>query len=146
VYRTHVEDDGSARIEVVSGRVSFEADGVHALVPAGAECRARPGKGPGLPRWSDAGPALCATLASFEDAREHKDRTDAIAGMIAAAEERDSLTLFHLLERAHAAEREPIVARLEAWVAIPPSVERARMLAGDVDALAAWREIMRATW
>jgi hypothetical protein len=146
VYRTHVEDDGSARIEVVSGRVSFEADGVHALVPSGAECRARPGMGPGLPRWSNASPELCAALASFETASDEKGRRDAIAGLIAAGEKRDSLTLFHLLERAHDAEREAIVARLEAWTPLPPGIERARIVAGDSQALMSWREVLRATW
>ena len=146
VYRTHVEDDGSARIEVVSGRVSFEADGVHALVPSGAECRARPGSGPGLPRWTDAGPELCSALAYFERASERKDRTEAIAGLLEAAEKRDSLTLFHLLERAQVPERDRILARLESFGAIPATIERARLLAGDAEAFKTLREALRATW
>ncbi len=146
VYRTHVEDDGSARLEVVSGRVSFEADGVHALVPSGAECRARPGRGPGLPRWSDAGPALRAALERLENARDSRERAGAIEALIAAGERRDSLTLFHLLERAQATEREPILARLETWTAIPAEIERARVLDGDRDALLAWRDVLRESW
>jgi FecR protein len=145
-YRTHVLDDGSARIEVLSGRVSFEADGVHALVPSGAECRARPGRGPGLPRWSDASPALCAALVRFDTASDESERANAITALLAAGEQRDSLTVFHLLERAHDTEREPIVARLETWVSIPPTIERARLVAGDHEALASWRDVLRATW
>lgn len=33
IYRTEVEPDGSTRLSVSSGRVSFEADGRHSLVP-----------------------------------------------------------------------------------------------------------------
>ncbi len=146
VYRTHVEDDGSALIEVVSGRVSFEADGVHALVPSGAECRARPGRGPGLPRWSDASPALCAALERLEFADDGNERASAISALIAAGERRDSLTLFLLLERAQTSEREPIVARLETWSAIPATIERSRLVGGDREALLAWRDALRETW
>jgi len=146
VYRTHVEDDGSALIEVVSGRVSFEADGVHALVPSGAECRARPGRGPGLPRWSDASPELCAALERLEFAEDGDERARAISALIAAGEKRDSLTLFHLLERSQAPEREPIVARLESWSAIPATIDRSRLIGGDREALLAWRDVLRETW
>ncbi len=146
VYRTHVEDDGSARLEVVSGRVSFEADGVHALVPAGAECRARPGRGPGLPRWSDASAALIAALDRFDLATVARERAEAIAALIVVGERRDSLTLFHLLERAQSSESEPIVARLESWSAIPPAIDRSRLVDGDLEALLSLRDELRETW
>lgn len=146
VYRTTVESDGAARIEVRGGRVSFEAEGLHALVPSGAECRARPGRGIGLPHWTAAEPVLAQAVQRFDSARSDSEREDAIVALLEACGAGDSLTLFHLLERARAPERPAIVERLAVWVGWPEGIDRARLQAGDPQALRAWRDVLRVNW
>jgi hypothetical protein len=146
IYRTEVEPDGVTRLSVRAGRVSFESDGVHALVPAGAECRASPGRGPSVPVWTDAPPALRDAASRFDALAPGPQRLELLRASAAASTRRDTLTLIHLLERAVPTERELLVDAIETLAARPAELERARLVAGEREALAQWRERLAVDW
>lgn len=66
--------------------------------------------------------------------------------LLAVARDDDTLTLFHLLPRVDAADRERLVARLERLEPRPPSVPRDAVLSLDRDALDAWGRELRIYW
>ncbi|MBM3975371.1 MAG: hypothetical protein FJ299_00095 [Planctomycetes bacterium] len=146
IYRTEVEADGSTRLKVTSGRVSFEADGRRSLVPAGAECHALPGRGPSAPVWSDAPPELQQLALEFDALAPGAARLERMQPALAVARPRDTLTLFHLLERAAPTDRALLVAGLEAALGASEAFETERLLAGDPGAFAALRELLEREW
>lgn len=142
VYRTTVEDDGSTRLAVVSGQVSFEARERRSIVPAGAWCRARPGDGPG-PAFQDDAPA------ALVEAVERLGTDGALAeveAVLAAARPEDALTLWHLLEHPSAAVRAPIYSALAAQSPPPLDLERDDLLTRDRASLDRWRHTMSWSW
>jgi hypothetical protein len=154
IYRTEVEPDGSTSLSVRSGRVSFEADGRHSLVPAGAECRAFPARGPSVPVWSDAPEALKQLALEFDALAPGAARLERIDRALATAQPRDSLTLFHLLERAAASERPALVDRIATGLEASSAgtggtlegLDRAGLLVGDPGALSALRAQLEHDW
>ncbi|TAJ24728.1 MAG: hypothetical protein EPO68_01080 [Planctomycetota bacterium] len=144
IYRTEVEPDGSTQLSVQSGRVSFEADGRHSLVPAGAQCRAFPGRGPSAPVWSDAHAELQRLALEFDALAPGAARVERMKPALAVAQPRDSLTLFHLLERAETGERELLVDNLLAGS--HAGLDRARLVAKDAAELAALRDRLERDW
>ncbi|RPJ63544.1 MAG: hypothetical protein EHM24_24245, partial [Acidobacteria bacterium] len=50
-YTLEVDPDGAGRLRVTVGWVGFELDGRESLVPAGAVCATKPGRGPGTPHF-----------------------------------------------------------------------------------------------
>jgi hypothetical protein len=142
VYRTTVEEDGSTRLAVVSGQVSFEARERRAIVPAGAWCRARPGDGPGPALREDAPAALVEAVERLE--------TDAapaaVEAVLAAARPDDALTLWHLLEHPSAEVRSAVFEVLAAQSPLPEGLERDDLLSGDRASLDLWRHTMSWSW
>src|SRR5689334_23005587 len=93
-YTLNVDSAGDGLLQVSMGWVAFSLDGRESFIPAGAECRTRRHRGPGIPYYSDAPDALRSAVSAFE----RGDRT-AVAPLLAAARDRDGLTLWHLLTR-----------------------------------------------
>jgi hypothetical protein len=137
-YTVTVDGQGDGRIEVLSGWIGFVEQGRESLVPAGAACAIRRGRGPGTPHYADAPSAFREALAALDDpaaVASADERRVALAAVLATARARDAVTLWHLLPRAPVPERRRLLARLHALVPPTRAVDRARVIAGEQPAL-----------
>lgn len=137
-YTLQVSSSGTGLLTVELGWVAFERNKVESFIPAGAACVTRPAKGPGIPYFQDASPALIAALARFDTSADPA----ALDAALASARQRDALSLWHLMVRSHGEPRARAYDRLSALVALPPEASRDRILKGDGGAIdAAWNAL-----
>ena len=149
-YTLHVGDDGSGLLRVTHGWVGFERDGRESYIPQGAVCAMRRDVGPGTPRYEDApsGYGEALTLLDFNPPGA-PGRDAALALVLSQARRKDALTLWHLLSRGSAAEREQVYDRLASLAPPPEGVTRELALQGDRMALSRWWDslgIETGTW
>ena len=137
------EKTGEGTLKVTSGWVSLETPTRVSMVPAGAMCTTRKGVGPGTPYFEDAAPAFVAALLRFDFETGGKAELPALCKL---ARKRDSLTLWHLLTRVEAADRPVIYARLTEFTPLPPTLDKAKVLAADRVTLDLWRKDLEAQW
>ncbi len=126
-YTLKVDADGAGLVDVTVGWVAFEKDGRESFIPAGAACMTRPGKGPGIPYYTDAPGELIGALQRFD---ADADRA-AIAAIVEKARPRDAISLWHLLRRVQPEDRGRVYDRLAQLIAVPSGVTRDGVLAGD---------------
>ena len=136
-YRLEVDEDGTGRLRVTLGWVGFELDGHESLVPSGAVCTTRPGRGPGTPHFEDATPGFRRALAALDTAAGPTDGS-ALDQVVREARPRDTLSLWHLLTRLDTTGASRVCDRLAALAPPPPGVSKERVLAGHRPALDAW--------
>lgn len=140
-YTLSVEASGAGELVVILGYVQLEWQGTASIVPMnGGTCLTRPGVGPGTPYFADATPALKDALLRFDF--EHGGRK-AIDIVLAESRAKDSLTLWHLLQRTTGDDRATVFDRLSQLKLPPNSVSRAGILAMDRAMLRAWWDDMR---
>jgi FecR-like protein len=138
-YTLYVDDSGKGLLRTTLGWVGFKLEDHEAFIPAGAACATRPKIGPGTPYFED-------TSESFREALSHldfeggspKQRSDALAIVLAQARQRDALTLWHLLSRTIGSERSRVYNRMTALVPSPPGVTREGTLRLDPGMLDLW--------
>ena len=118
---------GNGALKVDFGWVAFEDHGRESFIPAHAECVTRRGRGPGIPYYEDASPALRLAVDRFDTT----DDPQSVPPILAASRERDALTVWHLLKRVPARNRAEVFDRLARLVEVPEKVKRDRVLAGD---------------
>jgi hypothetical protein len=125
-YTLNVDPAGDGLLKVSMGWGAFAVNGRESFIPAGAECRTRKRTGPGIPYYEDAPDALRAAVEAF-------DRGDrrAVSAILAAARERDGLTVWHLLTRVPEADRASVFDRLAELVPMLPGLTREGVLRGD---------------
>lgn len=140
-YDLVVDDAGRTHLRVTSGAVSLEGNGKTAYAPALSEVIAIPGRGPGTPVAFTASAELRAAVSRF-DAGD----TAALTSIVALAGETDTITLWNLLGRVGAEERQPVVTRLELLRPRPLEVRREAILEGDQEALERWRLELQLDW
>lgn len=136
-YRLEVDEDGTGRLRVTLGWVGFEWDGRESLVPSGAICTTRPGRGPGTPHFEEATPGFRAALEVL-DAKGGPGNKEALERLLREARPRDALSLWHLLTRLDRPSAAHVFDRLAALAPPPPQVSKEQVLAGDRPALDAW--------
>ena len=136
-YSLQTDEDGTGLLRVTRGWVSFQANGLESLVPAGASCRTRPHAAPGVPSFDDATENLKQALASFQT------NLDTI---LAEARVRDTLTLWHLLSRVGRPDRERIYDRIAALAPVPEGVSRQKVLDLDPVTLTLWKDELAWKW
>lgn len=140
-YHLTIAEDGSGRLSVSYGSVSLEReDRAPTLVTQGASCRI--GKdGPGTP-LSD------GTSNAMRKAADELDDGDASAfdRVLRAADEQDTLTLWHVMRRKDPEERGRAYDRLATFVKPPPEAPRAGVVAGERSAIAAYRDALKERW
>ena len=138
-YTLQVDDSGAGLVRTTMGWVGFKLNGRESFIPAGAACATRPRIGPGTPYFEEASPRFRAALASFdfEDSRSDERARD-LAVVLAAARQRDALTLWHLLSRVDQDQRALVYQRLREFAAPPPSVTREGILHLDQPMLDLW--------
>lgn len=133
-YTLEVDKTGNGAVRVDYGWVAFEDHGKESFIPAHAVCVTRPGRGPGIPYYEDAPPALRRAVDRFDTSAD----LSMVPSVLAAARQRDAVTVWHLLRRAPAADRGAVYDRFAQLVQVPESVTRDRVVAGDrkaIDAL-----------
>lgn len=137
-YTLHVGKSGMGLLTVEMGWVAFQWHGIESFIPAGAACATRPGHGPDTPYFLDALPAFRSALAEFDV----NGSRQALEAALAAARQRDGLTLWHLLQRTHGDERAEVFDRFAELVSPPPGVTRDAIMRGDRSSLdAAWNAL-----
>jgi hypothetical protein len=142
-YTLSVDDAGGGLLHVTAGWVALELGGRESLVPAGALCATRPGRGPGTPYFEDAPGALRDELTRYDF---EAGGGPALAAVLYAARPRDSLTLWYLLSSASGDDRARVYDRLAAIAPPPEGVTRDAVLALDRRALDRWRSELESTW
>lgn len=134
-YTLNMDEDGAGVLRVTKGWVSFQWQGLESLVPAGALCRIKRGRGPDLPYFEDAPRDFVQAVNS-----------GALASILASARLRDTLTLWHLLSRVAAGDRAPVYDRISALTPLPAGISKERILALDPEALNRMKEELVWKW
>jgi hypothetical protein len=148
-YTLTMDDEGAGLVTVLVGWVGFEWRGRESFVPAGSMCATRPGKGPGTPYNERVSAAFREALQTLDFPVGAPDNGSALSRVLMEAEERDEVTLWHLLTRVDVAERDRVFDRLAQFVAPPAGVTREGIRAGRRDMLDAWWdafELGTASW
>ncbi|HYI93330.1 MAG TPA: zf-HC2 domain-containing protein [Bryobacteraceae bacterium] len=143
-YQIRCDRTGDGILNVAQGWVSFEWRGAESLVPAGASCRMRPGRGPGTPWFDDAPGDLVEALERF-DAKSHSAAKD-LDIVLARSRSRDTLTLWNLLSRVEASDRARIFQRMIEFAPPPAGVVREDILKLSRTALTHWKDELAWTW
>ena len=144
-YRLEVDEDGTGRLRVTLGWVGFEWDGRESLVPSGAVCTTRPGRGPGTPHFEDATPAFREGAGRDRPGRRagrHRRRSTASCARPARATPSRCGTSSTRFDA-----RRPSRVYDRLAVARPAACRRPRerVLAGDRAALDAWWDSLART-
>jgi hypothetical protein len=142
-YTMKADEDGNGLLRVTLGWVSLEWEGREALVPAGASCRTRPKIGPGTPYFDDASQGFEGALNRFDFSGGGEVALDTV---LAEARVRDTLTLWHLLSRVEAADRQRVYNRIVELVPLPKGVAPDKALQLDPETLKRWREELAWKW
>jgi hypothetical protein len=138
-YTLTMDDEGAGLVTVLVGWVGFEWRGREAFIPAGSMCATRPGRGPGTPYNEHASPAFREALQIIDFTSGSPTVGAALSRVLAEAQERDEVTLWHLLTRVDGAgERDRVFDRLAQFVPPPPGVTREGIRAGRRDMLDSW--------
>lgn len=145
-YSLQVQDDGSDLLHVTVGLVAFENDGRETIVPAGAFCRTRKGRGPQTPYFEDSSPEFQAALQKVDSLGDGPERTRQLQIVVAESHVRDALSLWHLLPRMDPQSRGLIYDRLVELLPPPPEVTRSGIVALDPRMLDAWKKIVSQLW
>src|SRR5438874_1836517 len=116
-YRLEVDKAGNSHLYVARGFVSLERGGRESLVPAGAMCITKRGRGLGTPYSAETSDAFRVALERFDFGG---GGSTAVKDMLATRNFYDMVTLWHLLSRVGRADREKVYDALAAYVK-PPS-------------------------
>jgi len=138
-YTLTVAPGGNGMIEVSMGWVGFEHGGREAFIPAGARCATRPGVGPGTPYYADIGEPMRQAIDQLDfAAMDPAERRRALGAVLADARPKDAMTLWHLLARVPAEDRDPVFDHLARLAPPPASVTREGIRAGNRAMRDAW--------
>jgi hypothetical protein len=143
-YKLNSNEIGLGMLQVTKGWVSFQWRGLESLVPAGASCRTHPQTGPGIPYFDDAPERLKAALEEFSLDKDH--RTEALKIILAEARVRDTLTLWHLLQRVDVRDRARVYDTIASLTPPPLGVSRERALKLDPETLKLWKDDLAWKW
>jgi hypothetical protein len=134
-YTLSDDELGLGLLQVTKGWVSFQWKGVESLVPAGASCRTYPKIGPGIPYFDDASQRLKDALGNA-----------AIGVILDEARVRDTLTLWHLLQRVPVQDRGRVYDRIASLTPVPAGVSRERALKLDPETFKLWKDELAWKW
>jgi hypothetical protein len=137
-YTLTMDDNGEGLVSVLVGWVGFEWRGRESFVPAGSMSVTRPGKGPGTPYNERVSRAFREALLTIDFTSDAPDASAALSRVLDEAQERDEVTLWHLLTRVTGADRDRVFDRLAQFVPPPPTVTRDGIRVGRRDMLDAW--------
>ncbi|MBA2736401.1 MAG: FecR domain-containing protein, partial [Pyrinomonadaceae bacterium] len=110
-YTLEVDAVGNSKLYVTSGFVALERDGRESIVPAGAICLTKKGRGLGTPFSGDSSIGFQNALFRFDFAN---GGSESLQTIIKESNFYDALTLWHLLSRTQKAERGKVFDALAA--------------------------------
>jgi hypothetical protein len=142
-YTLSDDELGLGLLQVTRGWVSFRWKGLESLVPAGASCRTHPKIGPGIPYFDDASQRLKEAL---EGLGTEKSADDPLEVILAESRLRDTLTLWHLLQRVDVSDRARVYDRIASLTPVPAGVLRERALKLDPETLKLWKDELAWKW
>lgn len=138
-YSLEVNDRGSSYLHVTAGWVVLQNNNNKALIPSGAVCETRLGKGPGTPYFEDASGKFIDALESFDFENKNDSTLEVI---LKTARKKDALTLWHLLPETNKKQRSLIFYRLKELVNIPEGVTYEGIMKGNKEMLEKWWEAL----
>lgn len=142
-YTLDVDKGGNSFLHVTSGFVALERDGRESIVPAGAMCMTRRGKGLGTPFSAETSAAFKAALERFDFAG---GGSVAVGTMLENRGFYDMITLWHLLSRVPRVDRPRVYDALAAYVEPPADVTREGILSLNKKMLESWRVEVESAW
>lgn len=142
-YTLGVDKAGNSRLHVTSGFVALERGGRESIVPAGAVCITKRGKGLGTPFAADTSEPFRAALERFDFAG---GGSRSLEVMLSTRSFYDMVTLWHLLPRVQKTDRAAVFDALSEYVSPPAQVNRDGILRLDKKMLAAWRTEVERVW
>jgi hypothetical protein len=145
-YTLEVDDQGVALLHVTAGWVALQLKDRESMVPAGATCATRPGIGPGTPYFDDAPITFRIALSSFDFDSSAESKAPNLDMILANARSRDTLTLWHLLERVQGDDRVRVYERMAALVPPPDGVTREGVLQLNEQMLQQWKDKLETAW
>lgn len=145
-YTLEVDDEGGSLLHVTSGWVALQLKNRESIVPAEAMCATRAGIGPGTPYFVDASEALKAALAEIDFGSSGDSKINPVDVVLREARPRDTLTLWHLLERVEGSDRERVYDRLAEITPPPPGVSKQGVLELNYRMLDLWRSKLETSW
>jgi FecR protein len=149
-YTLSDDELGLGLLQVTKGWVSFQWKGptpgvvIESLVPAGASCRTYPKIGPGIPYFDDASQRLKEALEGLGVVE--KSAEDPLDVILAEARVRDTLTLWHLLQRVEVGDRARVYDRIASLTPVPAGVSREKALKLDPETLKLWKDELAWKW
>lgn len=142
-YTLEVDKAGNNKLHVTSGFVALERGGRESIVPAGAMCLTKKGKGLGTPFSAETSPAFRTALERFDFSGGGSAAVDTL---LANRNFYDIISLWHLLSRVSPADRGRVFDALAAYVGPPEGVGREGILKLDRKMLETWREEVERVW
>lgn len=140
-YDLTVLEDGSSLLIVTTGEVSLEGERT-AYVPAGAAAMTWPGHGPGVPWFADSPVSYAEALVAFDGQRDRSKLTE----ILDASTPRDTLSLWHLLQRTSGSDRARVLSRLYELAPKAKALPAQPLLSLEEDALLSLREELSDLW
>jgi hypothetical protein len=142
-YTLEVDDAGRGFLHVTSGWVMLDLNGRESYVPIGAMCETRLGVGPGTPYFEDASIPFRDALAKFDF---EGGSSDALKIVLDESRDRDSFTLWHLIQRVEGTTREVVLDRMIALVGLPKGVTREGIIELNKEMLEEWKDELDTVW
>jgi hypothetical protein len=142
-YTLEVDDEGRAFLHVTLGWVMLVLKGRESYVPIGAMCETRPGVGPGTPYFEDASLPFRDALAKFDF---EGGSTEALEIVLDESRDRDSFTLWHLIQRVDSDTRKIVLDRMIALVGLPKGVTREGIMQLNKEMLETWKDELDTVW
>jgi hypothetical protein len=142
-YTLEVDDAGRGLLHVTLGWVMLVRDGREAYVPIGAMCGTRPGMGPGTPFFEDVSDEFREALTRYDF---DNGGDEALRVVLAEARDRDTFTLWHLLQRVDEPTRALVLNRMIALVGLPRCVTRKGIMQLDKEMLDCWKDELDLVW
>ena len=142
-YTLDVDKAGNSKLHVTSGYVALERDGRESIVPAGAFCLTRRGRGLGTPFFETASDEFKEDLRKFDFETGGEKYLDSI---IEKAKAKDTLTLWHLIPRVSGKDREKVFKKILKFAKLPYGVTKKGILEADKAMLNDWRYEIELNW
>ncbi len=108
-YTLEVDKDGNSKLHVTAGFVALERGGRESIVPAGAVCLTKKGKGLGTPFSVDASAEFQKAIFKFDF---ESGGSDSVQTVLKESNVYDAITLWPLLSRVPKTEREKVFDKL----------------------------------
>ena len=142
-YDIDVDEEGNSKLHVTSGYVALEREGRESIVPAGAICFTKRGKGLGTPFAESASKEFRIELERFDF---RNGGNESLEKIIQLAKARDTLSLWHLISRVSKTSRGKVLGKTLSFAKLPEGVTRSGILRLDKNMLEKLKDELENLW